>query len=75
MHDIVSDKNSIADACCYYAKEFADNRRNKPPPYMKGLRFQPAKSGAADQDTRILSDDDLDQARRDGESRLRRTDL
>ena len=61
MHDIVTGAKS--------AKEFADYRRKKPTPYMERLRFTPGDRGAADPDTRVLSDQDLEQAKKEGESR------
>lgn len=67
MHDIVTGAKSVEQARAYYAKEFADYRRNKPTPYMEKLHFSPAGQNAADPDTRILSDSDLEQARREGE--------
>lgn len=66
MHDIVTGAKSVEHARAYYAKEFADYRRNKPTPYMEKLHFSPAAQNAADPDTRILSDSDLEQARREG---------
>jgi hypothetical protein len=69
MHDIVTDAKNVTDARAYYAKEFADYRRKKPTPYMEGLRFQPAHGNAADPDKRVLSDEDLEQAQKEGESR------
>jgi hypothetical protein len=62
MHDIVTGARNVDEARSYYAKEFADYRRKKPTPYMQGLRFQPAAGGAADPDTRVLSDADLQRA-------------
>jgi len=69
MHDIVTDTKSVQEARDYYAKEFADYRRKKPTPYMEKLRFRPAAGGAADPDVRILSDADLEAAKREGEAR------
>jgi hypothetical protein len=69
MHDIVTGAKNVEQARGYYAKEFADYRRKKPTPYMQGLRFAPAKANAADPDTRVLSDEDLEEARKEGESR------
>ena len=71
MHDIVTGKKSVQQARDYYAKEFADFRRKKPTPYMEKLRFTPAAGDAADPDVRVLSDDDLEQAKREGEQRGR----
>ena len=59
MHDIVTCAKSVEQARNYYAKEFADYRRKKPTPYMDKLHFSPARQGAADPDTRVLSDADL----------------
>lgn len=67
MHDIVTGARSVDEARDYYAKEFADYRRKKPTPYMEGLRFAPADASAADPDTRLLSDEDLEEAKREGE--------
>lgn len=69
MHDIVSGTKSVEEARQYYAKEFADYRRKMPTPYMEGLRFSPARADAADPDERILSDEDLAAAKREGEAR------
>jgi len=69
MHDIVTGARDADDARSYYAKEFADYRRKKPTPYMQGLRFQPADGGAADPDTRVLSDEDLNRAVEEGKRR------
>ena len=69
MHDIVTDAKTVAEAREYYAKEFADYRRKKPTPYMDGLQFTPGDSSAADPDTRMLSDEELQQAVEEGESR------
>jgi len=69
MHDIVTDAKSVAQARDYYAKEFADYRRKKPTPYMDKLHFSPADQSAADPDDRVLSDEDLEQAKREGERR------
>lgn len=65
MHDVVTGARTPEQAREYYAKEFADYRRKKPTPYMKGLRFTPAKQ-AGDPDTRILSDEDLRRASEEG---------
>ena len=69
MHDIVTDKKSVDEARAYYAKEFADYRRKKPTPYMRGLHFTPdAEAGARDPDVRVLSDADLAAAKKEGEA-------
>lgn len=69
MHDIVTDAKSPQEARDYYAKEFADYRRKKPTPYMDGLRFTPPSGQQADPDQRVLSDQDLERAKKEGEER------
>lgn len=69
MHDIVTEAKSSEQARGYYAKEFADYRRKQPTPYMQKLRFTPPHGDTADPDTRALSDQDLQQAQKEGESR------
>jgi hypothetical protein len=69
MHDIVTGAKTTQQARDYYAKEFADYRRKKPTPYMEKLYFKPADRDAADPDTRVLSDADLEQAKKEGEAR------
>ncbi|WP_353645049.1 hypothetical protein [Mesorhizobium sp. WSM2239] len=71
MHDIVTGAKSVQQARDYYAKEFADFRRKKPTPYMEKLRFTPAAGNSADPDIRVLSDNDIEQATREGEARSR----
>jgi len=69
MHDIVTGAKTVQQARDYYAKEFADYRRKKPTPYMEGLRFQPGDESARDSDTRVLTDADLEDAKREGEQK------
>jgi hypothetical protein len=69
MHDIVTGAKDAQAARDYYAKEFADYRRKKPTPYMESLRFKAADDGAADPDTRVLSDQDLEAAKKEGEQK------
>jgi len=69
MHDIVTGAKSADEARREYAREFADFRRKKPTPYMQQLRFSPAGAGAGDPDSRVLSDQDLENAKKEGESR------
>jgi hypothetical protein len=71
MHDIATGRKSAEEARRYYAKEFADYRRKKPTPYMEKLRFEPGKGDTGDVDVQILSDVDLERAKREGEE-LRR---
>jgi hypothetical protein len=68
MHDIVTGTKSVQQARDYYAQEFADFRRKKPTPYMEKLRFTPAADDSTDPDVRVLSDEDLEQAKREGEA-------
>jgi hypothetical protein len=70
MHDIVNGTRSVDDARAYYATEFLDYRRGRPTPYMEKLRFAPHE-GAADADERVISDDELEEAKREGRSRER----
>ncbi|MGR6034858.1 MAG: hypothetical protein ACU4EQ_02800 [Candidatus Nitrosoglobus sp.] len=69
MHDIITGNKTAEQARHYYAKEFTDARRKRSTPYMEGLRFSPDEGTAADPDTRILSDDDLQEAAREGKER------
>lgn len=68
-HDIVSGRRSVEEARAYYAKEFADYRRGLPTPYMEKLRFNPPGGDTADPDRRVLSDAELEQAKREGRER------
>lgn len=68
MHDMVTDARNVEQARGYYAREFADYRRRKPTPYMQELRFSPPDGGTADPDTRVLSDEDLEKAKKEGEA-------
>lgn len=67
VHDIVTGAKSPREARDYYAKEFLDYRRKRPTPYMERLRFSATGEKAADPDVRELSDEDLAQAKREGE--------
>ena len=69
MHDIVTGAKTVQEARDYYAKEFADYRRKQPTPYMDGLQFTPGDRSAADPDVRVLSDEDLENAVKEGEAR------
>jgi hypothetical protein len=69
MHDIVTGEKSVEQAREYYAREFTDYRRGKPTPYMEKLRFRPADGDAADPDRRIVSDEELEEASREGQAR------
>ena len=71
MHDIVTGRRTADEARAYYAKEFLDYRRGKPTPYMERLRFPPGDESAADPDRRVLSDDDMQRAVREGKQASR----
>ena len=66
MHDLVTGTKDVDEARSYYAKEFLDAGRNRPTPYMEKLHFQPEGARTADPDQRVLSDEDLEQAVREG---------
>lgn len=68
MHDIVTGAKTVQEARDYYAKEFADYRRKQPTPYMEELRFSPPAANSADPDERVLTDEDLERAKQEGES-------
>jgi hypothetical protein len=68
MHDIVIGAKTASRAREYYAKEFADYRRKEPTPYMEGLHFKPGRD-TGDRDERVLSDEDLERAAREGEQK------
>lgn len=68
MHDIVTGARTAEEARAYYAKEFADYRRKLPTPYMDKLRFAPNQD-TADPDVRMLSDEDLARAKKEGEKK------
>lgn len=68
MHDIVIGTKTVQEARSYYGKEFLVYRRKKLTPYMEGLRFEP-HGNTADPDVRILSDQELEQAAREGKER------
>ena len=66
IHDIVTGAKSVGEARAYYAKEFADYRRKKPTPYMEKLRFEVPDGGTGDADKRLLSDEQLEEAKAEG---------
>jgi len=66
LHDLVTGAKDVEAARAYYAEEFLNARRKQPTPYMERLRFQPG-TGTADPDQRVLSDQDLEQAVKEGE--------
>jgi hypothetical protein len=63
----VTGTKDVEEARSFYAKEFLDARRNKPTPYMEKLHFQPEGGRTAEPDQRVLSDEDLAQAVREGD--------
>ena len=67
MHDIVTGKKDVSEAREYYKKEFLDYRRGKPTPYMEKLHFAVAAPGeAADPDTPVISDEEMEAAKKAG---------
>jgi hypothetical protein len=68
-NDIVIGAKTWQQAWAYYAKEVLDYRRKLPTPYMEGLRFKPYGPGAADLDTRIISDEDIKRALEEGKAK------
>jgi hypothetical protein len=71
MHDVVTGRRTVEQARQYYAKEFLDYRRKKPTPYMQELRFQLGAADSADPDERVLSDEELKRAVKEGEASAR----
>jgi hypothetical protein len=67
MHDIVTGAKAAAAAREYYAKEFTDYRRKKPTPYMRKLHFTATLADTRDPDERVISDEELEQAMKEGE--------
>lgn len=66
MHDIVQGLKTVAEARHYYAKEFLDFRRGKPTPYMEKLHFIPASGDVGDPDERVISEEEIEQAKAEG---------
>jgi hypothetical protein len=66
MHDIVTGAKDVQEARAYYAEEFLNARRKQPTPCMEQLRFRPG-TDTTDPDQRVLSDQDLEQAVKEGE--------
>src|ERR671912_151233 len=65
MHDIVTSAKNVNEARDYYAKEFLDARRKQPTPYMDRLRV-PTNGASTDPDQRVLSDEQLEEAKAEG---------
>jgi hypothetical protein len=63
-NEIVEDTRSVEQARNYYAKEFLAARSGDPTPYMSKLQFTPAGEPYPDQ--RILSDEQLQEAKKTG---------
>lgn len=74
MHDIVTGAKSVREARNYYTKEFADYRRKEPTPYIERLQFTPSDRSVADPDVRVLSDEELKGAAKEGKARGERAD-
>lgn len=70
MHDLVTGRKTVQQARDYYATEFLDARRERPTPYMDALTFS-ASDAAPDSDVRVLSDDQLEEAKHDGEGAVK----
>jgi len=68
MHDIVTGEKTVDEARAYYGKEFLDARRKQPTPYMEKLRVPSGVKTAADPDARILSEEQLNEARTAGKA-------
>lgn len=68
MYDIVAGRRDVQEARSYYAKEFLDARRKQPTPYMEKLHFS-AMGQTADPDERMLSDEQLEQAKAETENK------
>jgi hypothetical protein len=66
-NDIIEGKKSVQEAREYYAHEFLAYRKKEPTPYMEDLRFEP--NGRRDADERVLSDEQLEDAVRQGEQK------
>lgn len=63
VYDIVTGRKTVGEARDYYAKEFLDYRRGELTPYMEKLFFAPARSDSGDRDMRIISDEEIEQAK------------
>ncbi len=74
MHDIATGAKSVQQAREYYAHEFLNARRKQPTPYMEKLHFMPTQGSAADPDTRILTDEALQQAVDEGKRNTLKND-
>lgn len=67
-HEIVTGQKTADEARQYYAEEFANARRKEPTPYMDRLRFGTG-GDTADPDQRMLTDEDLEQAQKEGQQK------
>jgi hypothetical protein len=67
MHELATGVKDVAAARAYYRKEFLGYRSKQPTPYMEGLRFTPI-AWAADPDERVISDEELQRAEREGKA-------
>ena len=66
-NDVATGEKTVEDARDYYAHEFLAYRKQEPTPYMDGLKFQP--SGGPDRDYRVLTDEQLQQAEKEGKEK------
>lgn len=67
-HEIVVGIRTVDEARDYYATEFLGARRGDPTPYMDELRFEPARAYAGDPDERVLSNEQIEEAKAVGTS-------
>lgn len=65
-NDIITGDRTVSEAREYYATEFLNARSGGATPYMERLHFEPRAN--PDQDVRTLSDDELDEAAREGQA-------
>ena len=68
MHDILTGEKTVDEARGYYGYEYLAHRRGDPTPYMDQLRA-PVHVGAPFRDVRVVSDEELGAAARQGRRR------
>jgi hypothetical protein len=66
-NDIIEGRKTVQEAREYYAHEFLAYRKKEPTPYMEGLRFE--ANGERDADERLLSDEQLEEAVKEGKAK------
>ena len=69
MHDIVTGAKTVQEARDYYAIEFLNARRKQPTPDMAEFRVDAGHGSTADPDSRVLSDQQIDDAVEQGRTR------